>query len=119
MSHAVLESSQDQEHAIMASPVLTVLVMNMNKPSAMPLTRVSPCGLTGLIALPHAAVVINQDNDHTFAPMKSTSKQLPVIKTQVHGQLGLSGLLAVHRVVVERLIAAEFTAVPASAKNRL
>ena len=118
MSHVVLESFQDLEHATMVLLVLTVLVTNTNKPNAMPPTRVSPCGLTGLNALPHVAEDTSQDSDPTFVPMKSTNRQLPVTKTLVHGQHGPSGLLAVHHVVVERLIAAEFTVVLAKGKNR-
>ena len=118
MSHVVLESFQDLEHATMVSLVLTVLVTNTNKPNATPPTRVSPCGPTGLNALPHVAEDTSQDNDLTFAPMKSTNRQLHVTKTQAHGQHGPSGLLAVHHVVVVKLIAAEFTAVLASGKNR-
>ena len=118
MSHVVLESFQDLEHVIMASLVSTVLVMNLSKPNAMLQTKASPCGLTGLNALLPVAADINLDNDHTFAPMKLTNRQLHVIKTQAHGQLGLSGLLAVHRVVAEKLIEAEFIAVLASEKNR-
>ena len=47
MSHVVLESFQDLEHATMVSLVLTVLVTNTNKPNAMPPIRVSPCGRIG------------------------------------------------------------------------
>ena len=118
MSHVVLESFQDLEHATMVSLVLTVLVTNMNKPNAMPPTRVSPCGPTGLNALPHVVEDTSQDSDPTFAPMKSTNRQLLVTKTMVHGQHGPSGLLAVHLVVVERLIAVEFTVVLANGKSR-
>ena len=118
MSHVALESFQDLEHVTMALLVSTVLVMNMNKLNAMLLIRVSPCGLTGLNALLPVAADTNLDNDHTFAPMKLTNRQLHVIKTQAHGQLGLSGLLAVHHVVAEKLIEAEFIAVLASEKNR-
>ena len=118
MSHVALESFPDLEHATMVSLVLTVLVTNMNKQNVMPLTRVSPCGLTGQNALQHAAEDTSQDNDLTFAPMKSTNRQLLAIKTQVHGQHGPSGLLAVHPVVAVKLIAAEFTAVLANGKNK-
>ena len=118
MSHVVLESFQDLEHATMVSLVLTVLVTNMNKPNAMPPTRVSPCGLTGLNALPHVVEDTSQDSDLTFAPTKSTNRQSLVTKTQVHGQHGPSGLRAVPHVVVVKLIAAEFTAVLANGKNR-
>ena len=118
MSHVVLESFLDLEHATMVLLVLTVLVTNMNKPNAMPLTRVSPCGPTGLNALPHVVEDTSQDSDPTFAPMKSTNRQLHVTKTQVHGQHGPNGLLAVHHVVVVKLIAAEFTVVLAKEKNR-
>ena len=92
--------------------------MNINKLNAMLLIKVSPCGLIGQNALQHAEAELNQEDDPTFAPMKSTNRQLPVTKTLVHGQHGPSGLLAVHHVVVERLIAAEFTVVLAKGKNR-
>ena len=116
--HVVLESFQDLEHATMVSLVLTVLVTNTNKPNAMPPSRVSPCGPTGLNALPHVAEDTSQDSDPTFIPRKSTNRQLHVTETLVHGHHGLNGLLAVHHVVMERLIAAEFTAVLANGKNR-
>ena len=119
MSHVVLESFQDLELATMVLLVLTVLVTNTNKPNAMPPTRVSPCGPTGLNALLHVAEDTSQDNDPTFAPMKSTNRPSLVTKTLVHGQHGPSGLLAVHLVVVVKLIAAEFTVVLANGKNRL
>ena len=118
MSHVALESFLDLEHATMVSLVLTVLVTNMNKPNVMLLTRVSTCGPTGQNALQHAAEDTSQDNDLTFAPMKSTNRQLLVTKTQVHGQHGQSGLLAVLHVVAVKLIAAEFTAVLANGKNK-
>lgn len=118
LSHAAPESSQDLELATMALLESTVLVTSMNKLNVMQLTRVSPCGPTGLNALLPVAADINQDNDLTFAPMKSTNKLSLVTKIQAHGQHGLSGLLAVLPVVVERLIAVEFIAVPASAKNK-
>ena len=118
MSHVVLESFQDLEHATMVSLVLTVLVTNTNKPNATPPTRVSPCGPTGLNALPHVAEDTSQDSDPTFAPTKSTNRQSPVTKTQVHGQHGPNGLPAVPHVVAEKLIAAEFTVVLAKGKNR-
>ena len=92
--------------------------MNINKLNAMPLIKVSPCGLIGQNALQHAEAELIQEDDPTFAPMKSTNRQLHVTKTQAHGQHGPSGLLAVHHVGVVKLIAAEFTAVLANGKNR-
>lgn len=97
---------------------MTVLVTNTNKQNVMPPTKDSPCGLTGLNALPHVVVVTKQDNDPTFAPMKSTNRQLPVTITPAHGQHGPNGLLAVHLVVVVKLIEAEFTVALANGKNR-
>jgi len=118
LSHVALDSSQDLEHAIMVLLVLTVLVMNTNKQNVMPPTRVSPCGPTGQNALQHVAEDTSQDSDLTFAPMKSTNRQLHVIKIQVHGQHGLNGLLAVLHVVAVKLIETEFTVVLAKGKNR-
>ena len=118
LSHAAPDSSQDLEIASMVLLVSIAWAMNINKLNAMLLIKVSPCGLIGQNALQHAAEDTSQDNDLIFAPMKSTNRQLLATKTQVHGQHGQSGLLAVLHVVAVKLIAAEFTAVLANGKNK-
>ena len=92
--------------------------MNINKLNAMPLIKVSPCGLIGQNALQHAAAVLNQEDDLTFAPMKLTNRQSHAMHTLVHGPLGVSGQHAVLLVVAVILIETEFTHALANAKNK-
>ena len=84
----------------------------------MPLTKVSLSGPTGLNAQPVAPVVSCPDNDHTFAVVNSTNKQLLVMLTPVHGLLGLSGQHAQLHAAAVTHSDHESTVVLANAKNR-
>ena len=118
LSHVALDSSQDLEIASMVSLVSIAWAMNINRLNAMPLIKVSPCGLIGQNALQHAGAVSNQEDDPTFAPMRLMNRQSHVTPTLAHGLLGVSGRHAVLHVVAVILIETEFTHALANAKNK-
>ena len=117
-SVAVLASFLAVVSVTTVSPVLTVSVMSLCKPSAKPLTKVSPSGPTGLPAAPLATAGSCLVNDRTFAAPKSTNKPSPATSTPAPGPPGLSGRHAAQLAEAATPSALGFTAAVANARNR-
>jgi len=117
-SHADLVSFLAHEHAITVLLAATVSEMNTNKLNAMPPTKASPCGLTGLNVLSRAVAVTCLDSVIIFVPMKLTNRRSLVTKTQEHGPPGLNGQHVLLLAAAAKRIETEYTLVLANGKTR-
>lgn len=118
MSHVEQESYQDHEHAITVSQVSTAWVTNTIKQNVTPPTKVSPCGLIGPNVRQPVVVVICQDREIIFAPIRLMKRQSRVMNIQEHGRPGVNGQHARQPVVAVKHSETEFIRVLANEPNK-